>query len=148
MRQANRRRVHSGTILAFMGLWLLTGGMADATADAPSFSNRSLHGAYGDIASGTLAGDAAIAVARVTFHGDGTCNLVARVNIAAAGSPGPIVATACTYDVQPDGTGTLTVELPGLGTFHTALVIVNHGKEVYLITTDPGVSVTVVLKKQ
>jgi hypothetical protein len=131
-----------------MGLWLLTGGLGGATADAQSFSNQSLRGAYGDIASGTLAGDSAISIARFTFHGDGTCDLVARVNIAAAGSPGPIVATACTYDVQPDGTGTFTTELPGLGTFNTALVIVDNQKEVYMITTDPGVSVTVVLKKQ
>jgi hypothetical protein len=122
--------------------------MADATADAPSFSNRSLQGAYGDIASGTLAGESVTSIARFTFHGDGTCDLVAWINIAAAGSQGPIVATACTYDVQPDGTGTLTVELPGLGTFHLALVLVDHGKEVYLLAIDPGVSATVVLKKQ
>jgi hypothetical protein len=148
MRQANRRRVHSGTILALMALWLLTGGMVGASADEQSFSNRSLHGAYGEIASGTIAGESAISVARFTFHGDGTCDLVARVNIAAAGSPGPIVATACTYAVQPDGTGTFTTELPGLGTFHTALVIADNEKEVYMITTDPGVSITARLKKQ
>jgi hypothetical protein len=149
MLQANGRRFHRVTLLGLAVLWLLTGGVPGVTADDDeSFSNRSLRGAYGDIASGTLAGDAAIAVARVTFHGDGTCDLVARVNIAAAGSSGPIVATACTYAVQPDGTGTFTTELPGLGTFHTALVIADNQKEVYMITTDPGVSITARLKKQ
>ena len=75
MRQGNRKRVYRGTLLALMGLWLLTGGLGGATADPPSFSNQSLHGAYGQIASGTLAGDSAIAVTRFTFHGNGTCDL-------------------------------------------------------------------------
>src|SRR5262245_52458359 len=74
MRQANRRRGPSGLVVALMGLWLLTGGMARATADEAAFSNRSLKGAYGEIASGTIAGDSAISVARFTFHGDGTCD--------------------------------------------------------------------------
>ena len=148
MRHVNSKPVYRGTILALIGLWLLTGGLGGATADAQSFSNQSLHGTYGDIASGTLAGESVTSIARFTFHGDGTCDLVARVNIAAAGSLAPIVATTCTYDVQSDGTGTFTTELPGLGTFNTALVIVDNQKEVYMITTDPGVSVTVVLKKQ
>jgi hypothetical protein len=50
--------------------------------------------------------------------------------------------------VQPDGTGTFTTVLPGLGTFNTALVIVDNQKEVYLIMLDPRVSATVLLKKQ
>jgi hypothetical protein len=129
-------------------MWLLMGGMTAAAADAPSFSNRSLQGAYGVIASGTLDGQSAIAVARYTFDGTGNCSLVATVNIAAAGGQGPITATSCTYAVQPDGTGTLSVDLPSLGLFNLAFVIVKNGTEVYMITVDPNVSATVLLKKQ
>lgn len=148
MQYANRRRLYSRALLALTGMWLLMGSMAVASAAAPSFSDRSLQGAYGDITSGTLDGDPAIAVARFTFDGAGTCGFVATVNIAAAGGQGPITATSCTYAVQPDGTGTLTVDLPGLGLFNLAFVIVNSGTEVYMITVDPNVSATVLLKKQ
>jgi hypothetical protein len=148
MLHVHRRCFHRITLLGLAGLWLLTVGVPGTEAAEPSFSNQSLRGAYGQIASGTLAGDPAISVARFTFHGDGTCSLVTRINIAAAGSTGSIVATACTYAVQPDGTGTLTVVLPELGTFNLALVIVDNQKEVHLITLDPGVSATLLLKKQ
>jgi len=148
MQHANRRRVYSRAILALTGMWLLMGSMAAAPATAQSFSNQSLQGAYGDISSGTLDGQSAIAVARFTFDGEGNCDLVATVNIAAAGGQGPVTANSCTYNVQSDGTGTLTVDLPGLGLFNTAFVIVHDGTEVYMITVDPNVSVTVLLKKQ
>ena len=148
MRQTNRRWVHSGTILALMGLWLLTVGMLGTEAAEPSFSNQSLRGAYGFTSSGTLFGDPGIAVGRTTFDGQGLCTLVIRVNIAAAGGTEPIDATSCTYEVQPDGTGTLPVVIPGLGTFTLAFVIVDHGQEVHTISLDPGVSTTALLKKQ
>ena len=148
MRHVNSKRVYRGTILALMGLWWLTGGIVGATADAQSFSNPSLHGAYGFISTGTLFGDPGIAVGRTTFNGQGLCTLVIRVNIAAAGGTEPIDATACTYDVQPDGTGTLTVAIPGLSTFTIAFVLVDHGQELHTISLDPGVSTTALLKKQ
>jgi hypothetical protein len=44
----------------------------------------------------------------------------------------------CAYGVQPDWTGTLTVVIPGLGTFTIAFVIVDHGQEVHMISLDPG----------
>jgi hypothetical protein len=148
MRQANSRRVHRVTILALTGLWLLTGSVPGAVADAPPFHDRSLRGAYGFISSGTLFGDPGIAVGRTTFDGEGTCTLAITVNIAAAGGTGPIVATSCTYAVQPDGTGTLTVAIPGLGTFTIAFVLVDNGQELHTISLDAGVSTTALLKKQ
>jgi hypothetical protein len=149
MLQANGRRFHRVTLLGLAVLWLLTVGVPGVTADDDeSFSNRSLRGAYGLIASGTLFGDPTIAVGRITFDGKGTCGLVVTVNIAAAGGTGPTVATVCTYAVQTDGTGTFTAVVPGLGTFNNAFVIVDNRKEVHMITLDPGVSATTLLKKQ
>jgi hypothetical protein len=147
MRPAHNRRVHRITILALTGLWLLTGSRPGAAA-APPFTDRSLHGAYGFSSSGTLFGDPGIAVGRATFDGDGSCTLTITVNIAAAGGTGPVSATACTYGIQPDGTGTLTVAIPTLGTFTLAVVLVDNGHEVHTISLDAGVSTTALLKKQ
>ena len=148
MLQANRRRFHRVMLLGLAGLWLLTVGMPGTEAAEPSFSNASLHGAYGFSSSGTLFGDPGIAVGRTTFDGQGLCTLVIRFNIAATGGTEPIDATACTYGVQPDGTGTLTVAIPGLGTFTIAFVLVDYGKELHTISLDPGISTTALLKKQ
>jgi hypothetical protein len=148
MLQANRRRFHRVMLLGLAGLWLLTVGMPGTEAAEPVFSNQSLHGAYGFSSTGTLFGDPGIAVGRTTFDGQGLCTLVIRFNIAATGGTEPIDATACTYGVQPDGTGTLTVAIPGLGTFTIAFVLVDHGKELHTISLDPGISTTALLKKQ
>jgi hypothetical protein len=149
MLHVHRRRFHRVTLLGLAVLWLLTVGVSGVAADDDeSFSNRSLRGAYGFTSSGTLFGDPGIAVGRITFDGQGLCTLVIRVNIAAAGGTEPIDATSCTYEVQSDGTGTLPVVIPGLGTFTLAFVIVDHGQEVHTISLDPGVSTTALLKKQ
>jgi hypothetical protein len=148
MRHVNRRRFHRITLLGLAGLWLLTVGVPGTEAAEPLFSNQSLRGAYGFTSSGTLFGDPGIAVGRITFDGQGLCTLVIRVNIAAAGGTESIDATSCTYEVQSDGTGTLPVVIPGLGTFTLAFVIVDHGQEVHTISLDPGVSTTALLKKQ
>jgi hypothetical protein len=148
MLHVHRRRFHRVTLLGLAVLWLLIVSMSGMEAAEPAFSNESLHGAYGFSSSGTLFGDPGIAVGRTTFDGQGLCTLVIRVNIAAAGGTEPIDATSCTYAVQPDGTGTLPVVIPGLGTFTLAFVIVDHGQEVHTISLDPGVSTTALLKKQ
>jgi hypothetical protein len=148
MLQAHRRRFHRITLLGLAGLWLLIVSMSGTEAAEPSFSNESLQGAYGFSTSGTLFGDPGIGVGRITFDGQGLCTLVIRFNIAATGGTEPIDATSCTYGVQPDGTGTLTVAIPGLGTFTIAFVLVDHGKELHTISLDPGISTTALLKKQ
>ena len=148
MLQANRRRFHRITLLGLAVLWLLTVGMPGTEAAEPSLSNQSLRGAYGFSSTGTLFGDPGIAIGRFTFDGQGLCTFVIRDNIAAAGGTEPVDATSCTYEVQRDGTGTLTVVVPGRGTFTLAFVIVDHGQEVYTISLDPGVSTTTLLKKQ
>src|SRR5262245_30396107 len=76
MLQAHRRRFHRIPLLGLVGLWLLIVSMSGTAAAVPSFSNESLHGAYGFISSGTLFGDPGIAVGRTTFDGQGLCTLV------------------------------------------------------------------------
>ncbi len=154
MQHTQRRRLLRIRVLVLTGLWLLTVGAPGVIADGnESFSNSSLRGAYGFLASGTLNGNAAIAVGRYTFHGDGICTQSQTVNVSGVtpGGVGPIVATSCTYAVQPDGTGTITLEVPGFGTFHLAFVIVDKKKELQLITLDVGpggVIATLQAKKQ
>ncbi len=59
-------------------------------------------------------------------------------------------STACTYNVNPDGTGNLTVVMgpPFGGTVPIAFVIVDKGNEILFIRTDPGVVVSGVAKRQ
>lgn len=154
MQHTEKKYFYDVLVLALTGMWLLIIGVLGVQADDnESFSNRSLRGAYGFLASGTLNGNAAIAVGRYTFDGDGTCTQSQTVNVSGVtpGGIGPIVATACSYTVQPDGTGTITLAVPGFGAFHLAFVIVDKKKELQLITLDvgpAGVIAPLVAKKQ
>ncbi len=154
MLQAQIRHLYSVMTLVLTAMGLLTVGVPGVAADGnDSFNNHSLQGAYGFIANGTLGGNAAIAVGRYIFNGDGTCTQSQTVNVSGVtpGGIGPIVATACSYAVQPDGTGTITLIVPGFGTFNLALVIVDNKKELQLITLDVGpggVIATLQAKKQ
>jgi len=53
------------------------------------------------------------------------------------------------YAVNPDCTGTYTVQIPSLGlTAHGFFVIDDSGNEFQLIETDPGTVVTGVVRRQ
>lgn len=52
-----------------------------------------------------------------------------------------------TYTVERDCTGTLNVNLPGF-TITNNIVIVDEGKEILVIQTNPGTVVTGTMKRQ
>ena len=59
----------------------------------------------------------------------------------------PITFTG-TYSVQPNCTGSLTVNAGASGIIHRNLVIVEDGNEVEFVSTDPGLVIAGYMKKQ
>ncbi len=115
-------------------------------ARADACSNASLSGSFGFTATGTVASVGPVAqVGRQTFDGEG--NTAGTGTISANGNILRGTFTG-TYTVDPDCTGSLTLDFSVLGVVHSDLVIVADGREFRAIQTDPGVVVTVVGKKQ
>jgi hypothetical protein len=117
-------------------------------------SNATLQGSFGYTAIGTLLPAAAPPpfagpfgeVGRQTFDGKGhteaTATASANGNIAALTIQG-------TYTVNPDCTGSMTVNVSPLGvTSHVYFVIDNDGAELRVISTDPGTVETRIYRKQ
>jgi hypothetical protein len=109
------------------------------------FTNQSLRGAYGFVASGFVseATTPAVRAGIFTFDGAGGCSVVSVANVGTAGSASQN-STTCTYSVNPDGTGTLTADIP----VNVFFVITNHRKELQIMRTETGVIATGVAKRQ
>ena len=85
-------------------------------------------------------------VGRMIF--DGTGNVSGTDFGSFGGSFGTYTATG-TYTVEADCTGTLNVTLnPGGFTIDNKIVVVDNGKEIFLIETNPGAVVSGVIKQQ
>ena len=63
------------------------------------------------------------------------------------GTSFPVTFTG-TYLVRPNCTGKLTADAGGNGIIHRDLVIVDSGKEVEFVSTDPGLAIAGYMKKQ
>jgi hypothetical protein len=85
------------------------------------------------------------AAGRVTADGNG--NLTGADTLSFDGSVTKRQYTG-TYTVNEDCTGTLTFATSGGSTTHADFVAVNNAKEVNLVQTDSGFTVTGVLKQQ
>jgi hypothetical protein len=125
--------------------------MAQA-ADHRECSNATLQGSFGYTATGTLlsvpppfAGPFG-EVGRQTFDGRG--NTDATATLSANGNVQKVTIQG-TYIVNPDCTGTFTLNVSPLGvTAHADFVIDDDGVEIRTIGTDPGVVETRVYRKQ
>ena len=122
-----------------------------AKADGKGCSNATLKGTFADKDTGFLTAPPAMAgpfagVTTQTYDGNG--------NITAAGIVslnGAIVAVAQkgTYTVNPDCTGTYTVQISPIGlTAHGFFVIDDSGNELQIIVTDPGTVITCIARRQ
>jgi hypothetical protein len=135
-------------MLMLAGLVLLMDGVSRVHADA-GFGNDSLHGAYAVQSSGKVDSNDLASIGRISFDGRGGCAYVTTMTIAPSSVIGPISTTSCTYAVNRDGTGTLSMTLPGLGSFTFAFVIAAQGQEVLGIPTSPSGAIgTLVMKEQ
>jgi hypothetical protein len=112
-------------------------------------TDRTVRGDWGFSARGTIvdpetfAQVPAAAVGIFTFDGAGGCTITDQINIGGQAIPpsGFRTSTACSYNVNPDGTGTLVAEFTGdPGPTPLSFVIVDNKKELQFIRTDAGVA--------
>ncbi len=122
-----------------------------AQANDKECSNATLKGTFAFLSTGFIttpppeAGPFAI-VGTQTFDGNGTTTAVAIVS--QNGNIIPVTLTG-TYSVNPDCTGTFTVQISPVGiTTHLFFVIADNGREFQVIQTDPGVVVSGAGRKQ
>ena len=126
---------------------ILAGVGASSAAAQEGFSDARLQGAYGLNGSGTIGGAGFSTMGRAVFDGRGNCTYVTTMSV--GGAPyGPLAATSCAYSVNPDGTGTVTITLPGLGSGTFAFVLVSEAREVLGIINTSGYIATITAKKQ
>jgi len=98
---------------------LVTLGMSPASADEGIFTLKSIKGSWGFSGDGVLAspdleGRLPIAgIGVVTFDGEGGCKIVGTNNL--NGMALPIASDFCSYEVNPDGTGSSDASFPAMG---------------------------------
>ncbi len=139
-------------VLLGTGVWTMVGddaGPPTVSADDDGFTNESIEGAWGFSASGTVlppalpAATPVAAVGIMTFDGDGGCSITDQINIGGAAVPpvGFRTSTTCSYAVNSDGTGTISVLFSGdPGPIPLTFVIVDDAEEIRFIRTDLGVA--------
>ena len=125
-------------------------GFAPKVQGQDRCSNATLNGSYAYTATGTLVppqpfpGLIAI-VGRETFDGNGTITSTQIVSSNGNVFPEPLSGT---YLVNPDCTGTFSLQIaPGV-TINFFFVTDDHGKELQVIQTDEGAIVTSISRKQ
>jgi hypothetical protein len=136
-----RRNVMS-VALSTVLLFCLSALQARAEDDV-SCSNASLKGSYGFVLNGTIVGVGPLAIvglAKFDGAGNWSRNETAVVN----GHVLPPESIPGTYTVNADCTGS-TLDSQGR---HAQFVIVDRGKEMFSIGTDPGAVNTITLRKQ
>lgn len=134
-----------------VALLFFVGSFQASAQDDQSCSVASLKGAYGFQISGTVPGVLAIGgVARVVFDGQGNFTQTDDLQILVNGQA-PIVILdrpgSGTYTINEDCTGTETLNAGGQ-VHHSRLVLVNHGKKIFDMGSDPGVALTGVGERQ
>ena len=146
------KRSNIAQTLAIAAIVVLASGMAStAKAADKGCTNASLKGTFTQRDSGFLTAPPTMAgpyagISTVTFDGNGTVTSSGMVsvngNALAASSKG-------TYTVNPDCTGTYTVQISPLGiTSHAFFVIGDSGNELDILPTDPGITAACVARRQ
>jgi hypothetical protein len=132
------------TIVAIFALALTA--TSAAKADDRGCSNATLRGTYSDQDTGTIVGVGPFAGVNVdSFDGHGKLTISGISSLNGSVSPG--VSTG-TYHVNPDCTGTYTVQDSFGDTFDAFFVIGADGNELRIVITDPGTVINCVARKQ
>jgi hypothetical protein len=137
------------TLAAVTALALTMAPMAKA--EPKGCSAATLKGTFSQKGTGVIIAPAALAgpmanVGTLTFDGNG--NVTGAVVNSLNGNIVPATETG-TYTVNPDCTGTYTVQISPLGITGNAFFVIDEGgNEIQIITTDPGVVITCVARRQ
>ena len=152
---AKERIMNRSTIaktLTIAAVTALALGLAPtAKADDKGCTNATLKGTFSQRGTGVIIAPQSIAgpmanVGTLTFDGRGavTGTVVNSLN----GTTVPATEKG-TYHVNPDCTGTYTVQISPLGiTGHAYFVITELANEIQIITTDPGVVIICIARRQ
>jgi hypothetical protein len=121
-----------------------------ANASSENCTLKSVKGEFGAtftgaITAGPFAGPYA-AAARIVCDGKGACHAEGTQSL--NGLIVPLVDQGATYTVNPDCTGSITVDLGGGQTINFNFIIVDRGKEIRSIQTDSGTAITGNLRQQ
>jgi hypothetical protein len=122
-----------------------------ANASNKGCSLASLKGTFADKDTGFILSAPAVAspfagVSLETFDGNGT---LTGSGIGSLNGEIVPVTYVGTYTVNPDCTGTYTVEVSPLGlTTHAFFVIADGGNELQIVITDPGTVITCIARRQ
>jgi hypothetical protein len=121
-----------------------------AKADNKGCSNATLNGSFSDKDSGWIipgpnAAPLPFAGVNVdTFDGNGNLTITGTSSVSGSVAPGTLKGT---YTVNPDCTGTYSVEGGGLSV-HAFFVIDDSGDELQIVITDPGNVILCVARRQ
>jgi hypothetical protein len=150
---------HAPLVLVMItGLTALTGSKAfKLHADSSVCTNAILRGGYGAGTTGLInsssnSNDVTIPtfvpfVEAVHFVFDGNGKFSGSSTADYGGTIFPVTFTG-TYLVRPNCTGKLTADAGDNGIIHRDLVIVDSGKEVEFVSTDPGLAIAGYMRKQ
>ena len=137
------------TIAAVTALALAVAPAANASSKGCSLAT--LKGAFADKDTGFILSAPAVAspfagVSLETFDGNGT---LTGSGIGSLNGEIVPVTYVGTYTVNPDCTGTYTVEVSPLGlTTHAFFVFADGGNELQIVITDPGTVITCIARRQ
>jgi hypothetical protein len=124
-----------------VALLFSTGSLQASAQDDQSCSSASLKGAYGFQINGTVPGVLAVGgVARVVFDGQGNFTQTDDLQIIVSGQAPVLI-------LDRPGSGSETLNAGGQ-LHHSRLVLVNHGKKIFDMSSDPGVVLTGVGERQ
>ncbi|MGZ5437229.1 MAG: hypothetical protein ACXW3F_14340 [Pyrinomonadaceae bacterium] len=142
-------RKHVITTLAALTIFFaaaFTNGLAVQAQGGPNKQCHlgTLKGSFGYLNTGTAFGTSVASVGIMMF--DGTGNVSGKDTNSFGGSISSAPFTG-SYTVTPDCTGTLTINF-GFFTIENNMVIVDNGKEINIIETNPGTIATGVMKRQ
>lgn len=127
--------------------------------DDPSCSLATLHGSYGSGTTGLINSSSdpnAITigtfvpyaeVASFKFDGKGSFTATAQPDF--GGQIGPPTPATGSYTVDSSAcTGTMTINITGGGVINRSLVIVDGGRDIEFVSTDPGLVIAGSMKKR
>jgi hypothetical protein len=140
-----KRSTIAKTFVAAAVTALAMGIAPAAKAQNRGCSNLTLRGAYADKDTGFITGAGQFAGVNIeTFDGRGGLTGNGFSSVDGAISSGTFSGT---YTVNPDCTGTYTVQFSGIPPIHAFFVIDEAANELQVVITDPGNTITCVAKK-
>ena len=130
-------------LLIFCGV-LLSGSSACAQSADKTCSNRTLSGHYGFAIEGVASLGRQIGVLRgvamTHFDGEGHLNQVDHVVVNGAPPPMEWNPGSGIYSINPDCTGTATINFPdGRSSVQLSLVVAGEGREIHTVVNNPGI---------